>query len=451
MILRRVVDIRPEEVRATLMACAYFFFALCSWFILRPIRDEMGVAGGVSNLPWLYTGTMAATLVANPLYSSLVVRFPVKRFIAIAYRVIMALVIGFFLLFQVWPQYDLWIGRAFFVTSSVFNLFITAIFWSFMADRFRSDQGKRLFAFIGVGGTVGAIVGSAVTAALAERVGRLALLLVAVALLEVAVQCVRHFPATFRESEDPAREQRAEEERPIGGSAWANVTHVLRSPYLIGICGFMLLFTIGSTSLYFHQADLAGKAFQDRATRTAFLARMDLAVQSLTVFLQVFVTGRLLRAIGVAPTLAILPAVSVAGFAALGALPVLPVLVVFFVLRRALNFGLTNPTREVLFTVLPREDKYKAKSFIDTFVYRGGDQIGAWSYALLLGLGFSQSVIAWTVVPLSAAWLALALWLGRRQAARAGREPQAGSLAKERILRRTSALGGRKAGGQGRD
>jgi ATP:ADP antiporter, AAA family len=408
---------KAKEARATLLACAYFFFALCSWFILRPIRDEMGVAGGVASLPWLYTGTMAATLAANPLYSSLVVRFPVKRFIAIAYRTIMALVIGFFVLFRVWPDHDLAIGRVFFVTSSVFNLFITAIFWSFMADRFRTDQGKRLFAIIGVGGTVGAIVGSAVTAALAERIGRLTLLLVSVAMLEAAVQCVLHFPAPFREPEDAARGARAEAERPIGGTAWANVTHVLRSPYLIGICGFMLLFTIGSTSLYFHQAELAGRAFQDRGARTAFLARMDLAVQSLTVFLQVFVTGRLLRTIGVGSTLAILPLVSVAGFAALGVASVLPVLVVFFVLRRALNFGLTGPTREVLFTVLPREDKYKAKSFIDTFVYRGGDQIGAWSYALLLWLGFGQSAIAWTAVPLSAAWLALALWLGRRQAA----------------------------------
>jgi AAA family ATP:ADP antiporter len=152
---------------------------------------------------------------------------------------------------------------------------------------------------------------------------------------------------------------------------------------------------------------------------------MDLAVQSLTVFLQVFVTGRLLRAIGVGSTLAILPLVSVAGFAALGVASVLPVLVVFVVLRRAFNFGLTGPTREVLFTVLPREDKYKAKSFIDTFVYRGGDQIGAWSYALLLGLGFGQSAIAWAAVPLSAAWLALALWLGRRQAALAEGQAQA--------------------------
>jgi AAA family ATP:ADP antiporter len=425
VIPRRVVDVRSEEVRATLLACAYFFCALCSWFVLRPIRDEMGIAGGVANLPWLYTGTLAAMLAANPLYSSLVVRFPVKRFIAIAYRTIMALVIGFFVLFRVWPDYDLAIGRVFFVTSSVFNLFITAIFWSFMADRFRTDQGKRLFAFIGVGGTVGAIVGSAVTAALAERIGRLTLLLMSVAMLEAAVQCVRRFPAPFRDPGDAGRARHAESERPIGGTTWANVSHVLRSPYLIGICGFILLFTIGSTALYFHQAELAGRAFQDRGARTAFLARMDLAVQSLTVFLQIFVTGRLLRAIGVGSTLAILPLVSVAGFAALGVASVLPVLVVFFVLRRALNFGLTGPTREVLFTVLPREDKYKAKSFIDTFVYRGGDQIGAWSYTLLLWLGFGQSAIAWTAVPLSAAWLALALWLGRRQTALAEGQAQA--------------------------
>jgi len=412
VILRRIVDVRPDETRATLLACGYFFFALGGWFVLRPVRDEMGVAGGVSGLAWLFTATMLVTLAANPLYAWLAARLPARRLVTVAYRAIMALVVGFYTLFHAWPEHDVGLGRAFFVASSVFNLFITAIFWSLMADRFGPEQGRRLFPFIGVGGTAGAITGSAIAAALAEPVGRLALLIGAVALLEAAVQCARRVPGAGRV--EPGA--RAAAERPVGGAAWTSVTHVVRSPYLLGICGFMLLFTVGSTWLYFQQADLLGREMQDRAARTAFLARLDLAVQSITVCFQILLTARLLRAIGVAATLGVLPAASAAGFAALGAVPVLPVLAVFSVARRALNFGLANPTREVLFTVLPREDKYKAKAFIDTFVYRGGDQVGAWSYAALRAGGATGSAIAWAAVPVSLVWLALAIWLGRRQA-----------------------------------
>src|SRR5690606_6901087 len=206
-------------------------------------------------------------------------------------------------------------------------------------------------------------------------------------------------------------------ERTIGGSSWAGVTHVLRSPYLLGICLYMLLFTIGSTVLYIAQADIINRHFTDTDQRTAFFASLDLAVNILTLVTQAFLTGRILRWLGVAITLSLLPALSVLGFLALGIVPTLTVFVVFQVLRRAGNYAVARPTREVLFTVVPREEKYKAKSFIDTFVYRVGDQVGAWSYAALLALGLSLSAISFTAVPISAAWLAISLWLGRRNAA----------------------------------
>jgi ATP:ADP antiporter, AAA family len=412
-LLRRAVDVRPEEVRALLLSFAFFFCVLAGYFVLRPIRDDMGIAGGVQNLAYLYTGTLGVMLLANPLFSALVTRLPVRRLLPLSYRFFMANLVMFFVVLNVWPGADVWTGRVFFVWTSVANLFFTAIFWAFMADRFQPEQGKRLFAFIGVGGTLGAIFGSTITATLAGTIGRVNLLLVSVLLLEAGVQCALRFPASFRAGERGTLRDAVED--PIGGSAWANLTNVVRSPYLIGIAGFMLLTTLGSTSLYFHQAEILREAFQDRAARTALLARIDLTVNVLVVLTQAFVTARLLRWLGVGFTLAILPLVSIVAFSALGAAPVLTVVVGVYVIRRATGFAIGGPAREVLFTVLPREDKYKAKSFIDTFVWRVGDQVGAWTFALLLGAGVTQSAIAWAMVPLSGAWLVLAVWLGRRQ------------------------------------
>jgi ATP:ADP antiporter, AAA family len=308
-------------------------------------------------------------------------------------------------------SYDGWMQPAFWIWTSVFSLFVPSVFWGFMADTFHPDQGKRLFGFISVGGTLGALAGSAFTAAMAKVVGTAALMLVSAALLEIAVQVVRRFPPSFRaETRD-----REASNRPIGGTSFSGITHVLGSPYLLGICLYMLLFTIGTTVLYFQQAEIVGAAFADRESRTAFLARIDFMVQLLTVFAQLFLTGRIIRWLGVGFALAILPMMSIVGFSALGVSASLALFVAFNVLRRAGSYAFANPAREVLFTVVPPEDKYKAKNLIDTFVYRSGDQIGAWSYRGLLALGLTMSGIALVAVPLSAIWLVVGLWLGRRQ------------------------------------
>jgi AAA family ATP:ADP antiporter len=206
----------------------------------------------------------------------------------------------------------------------------------------------------------------------------------------------------------------------IGGSVWAGFTKVLQSPYLLGICAFLILYTIGSTFLYFEQADIVGRYYADRTARTEVLAKLELAAQVLTVITQIFFTGRIIRWLGLAVTLALLPAMSILGFGALGAIPAFETLAIFTVLRRASNFALTNPAMEVLFTVVPREDKYKAKNIIETFVYRGGDQLGAWVYAGLAAVGLSLAGISFAAVPLAVIWLFLGLWLGKRQAALAG-------------------------------
>ena len=398
MAFKQLVEVREGEHRAVAMSFLYFFFVLAGYFILRPIRDEVAAASGVSKLPWLFAGTLVVTLIFNPLFSALVVRFPPRRFIAFSYHFFVANLLVFYFVMKFGTP-SVWIGRAFFVWTSVFNLFVVSIFWSFMADVFRSDQAKRLFGFIGVGGTLGSITGSALTATLASRIGTVNLLLISGLLLEIAVGFVVMFPATSG-GDGMARRETA----PIGGSAFAGITHLFRSPYLLGICAFLILYTIGSTFLYFQQSDIVGRSFVTREARTAVLARIELAVQILTVTTQVFFTGRLIRWLGLAAALALLPALTLLGFAGLGILPTFATLAVFIVIRRGANFALTNPAMEVLFTVVPREEKYKAKSFIETFVYRGGDQIGAWAYAGLAALGIGATGLAFAAIPTARMW-----------------------------------------------
>jgi AAA family ATP:ADP antiporter len=420
-LLEKAVEVRPNEVKTLLMSFAYFFCVLSGWFIMRPMREAVSVATGVQKLPFLFAGTLAVVLIANPLFSSLVVRFPVRKFIAITYQFFVFNILTFYILMKVVAPTegsagDIWIGRTFFVWTSVFNLFVVSVFWAFMADSFRSEQAKRLFGFIG----------SAATAILAPVIGTPNLLLISAVLIECAVVCVVRFPA--REQVTAAEAALSsmpvttaeEDARPIGGSTWAGITNVMKSPYLMGISAFFVLLTIGSTILYFEQTDIIGNAFADRASRTAVLAKIELVVQTLTILTQIFLTGRLIRWLGISASLAFLPLVSMIGFGALGVWPAFLTVATLAVARRAGNFALNNPAMEILFTVVPREDKYKAKNFIETFVYRSGDQIGAWGYAGLAALGLGISGIAFAAVPISAAWLALGLWLGRKQTEFAG-------------------------------
>lgn len=411
--MRKIVDVKADEVRALGLGFLYYFLIFSSYYVIRPIRDDIGAANGIEKLPWLFTGTMIAMLFANALFAALVVKFSRRRFISISYHFLIAnLLIFFVLLLTLSKAHQVWVGRVFFVWTSVFNLFVISVFWAFMVDVFSTEQGKRLFGFISVGGTLGAIVGAAITVTLVQKIGSLNLLLVSAVLLELGAQCVRLFPTTFAKDRE---NDRAKNETPIGGSIWAGIVHNVKSPYLLGICAYMFLYAATSTLLYFQQVDIAAHAFADRAVRTAFFAKIDLVVNVLTIVVQAFLTGRLLKWLGVGVTLALLPAMSVIGFAALGVAPTLVLLVVFLTLRRATNFALARPARETLFTVVSREDKYKAKNLIDTLVYRAADQIAAWSTPLMTWLGLGLAGISLVAAPMAALWLVVSLWLGRRQ------------------------------------
>lgn len=413
-VLRRIMDVRPAEVQALAWSWLYVFALFLAYYVLRPIRDELGVAGGVRNLPWLFTGTLLAMLAVNPLFAAAVRRWPRERFIAVTYRFFMLNLLVFMALLAVaTPEQHVWIGRAFFIWVSVFNLFVVSVFWSFMVDVFDAEQGKRLFGVLAAGATLGGIAGSAFTSGFVEHLGQTWLLLASIVLLEVAVFAVRRLSRLSDAFRRPARGE--DPHAAVGGGIFSGVTRTFRSPYLLGIGGYILFYAVTSTFLYFQQATIAEANFPNRAARTAFFANIDLWVNALTLLFQLFLTGRLVGWLGVGLALCTLPLLSVAGFAVLAVAPTVGVFVAVQVTRRVGNFALARPTREVLFTSVPREDRYKAKNFIDTVVYRGGDQVGSWAYAGLIALGLSMTGIAVVAVPLSVIWLGLSFWLGRRQ------------------------------------
>jgi len=418
-LLQRLVNVRPGEVAALLWAFLYFFSLLCSYYIVRPMRDEMGVAGGVEHLHWLFTGTFLAMLAVVPVFGWVSSRFERRRFLPAVYVFFIINLLLFYALFRAGITHA-WVARAFFIWASVFNLFVVSVFWSFMADIFSNAQARRLFGFIAAGGTAGAICGPLLTTTLALPLGPANLLPVSAGLLGVALLCIHRLGA-WRAAVGEQDATQPENGRAIGGRILGGVQLVLRSSYLLGICLLMLLLTTLATFLYFQQAQIVRDSFTDPAQRTAVFAAMDLAVNILTLLFQVLLTGRLVQWLGLGWTLALIPLLLAAGFLALGLSPVLAVLVVVQVLRRAGNYAVMRPAREMLYVVLGREEKYKAKNFIDTVVYRGGDALSAWVYAGLRSLGLSLSTIALTAVPLALLWAGVAYRLGQAQEERGRR------------------------------
>ena len=415
MLLNRVVAVRPGEFRAALWSFGYFFCLLAAYYVLRPLRDEMGIAGGIKNLPWLFTATFVVMLAAVPIFGALVARLPRRRFIPLVYHFFVLNIAIFWALLAA-DVGRVEVARVFFVWISVFNLFAVSVFWSFMADIFAAEQGKRLFGFIAAGGSAGALLGPALTVWLAGPLGPVNLLIVAAILLEAAVLCAyRLESAAPRKSDDAPAQAKA----PIGGNSLAGFVLLLRSPYLAGVALWVLLLSLCGTVLYFQQANIVAAASDDPAVRTRIFASIDLAAGILTVLIQTVATGRLMTRFGVGAAAAFLPLVFAIGFVALAVSPLLLLVIGFQALQRTANFGISNPAREVLFTVVDREEKYKAKYLIDGVVFRGGDALFAWLFNLLRSAGAELVAISAATVPVALGWLALALTLGKAQERRA--------------------------------
>ena len=427
-VVQKLVDVRDDEIGAMLWATAYGFCILSSYYVLRAVRDEISTTNR-GDLQLLWTAVFLVMLIAVPLYSWVASRYQRGVFVPLANRFFIGCLVAFFASLYVLPLGARpWIDRAFYVWTSVFALFVVTVFWGLMADCFRNEQARRLFGFIAVGSSLGGIAGSALTAGLAEIVPRFTLLLLACVPLEAASWFALVLHRRFGGGSEAPERQRAGGEdgrraasEPLGGTALSGIGVIFRSRYLLGIAGFIVLMSFASTVLYFLQANLVGRAIADRGVRTAFFAKIDLAVNLLTILFQIYLTGRIIKAVGIGVSLALVPVAVAVGFVALGTYPLLAVLVALQVAYRAGRYGITKPAREVLFTVVPREEKYKSKAFLDAAVYRGADLANGWAFAGLQALGLSLGAIALVAAPLAAVWAVIGVRLGREQERRAQR------------------------------
>ena len=440
-IVSRLLNFRRGELPLAVLSAVFFFLVLCGYFFLRPVREAMGVSRGMDELRWLFILTSFVSLVVVLAFGGVVSRTDRRRFIPLAYVFVIVCLVGFSSLL-IWDALAgggvigtdaetglaRGVGYTFYTWLSVINLFTTSVFWAYMVDIFNVDQGKRLFAFIGIGGTLGAIVGGSATTWIANRTTSAflpaGLMLTGAALFGVAILVMLMLDRAARRSEhshlgDAATRESAtgagDAGYPIGGSAWDGLTAIVRSPYLLGIGVWIIAMAISNTLIYFTQANIVLASSDGLSELIGGFALFDMIAQIATLITQIFITTRLIAKLGIGWTLAILPLVTTAGFGILAVWPTFGVMVLFQAIHRATRYAISRPARETLFAVVPDDEKYKAKPIIDVFLYRGGDVAGAGIDGALRALGLSIPGVALATVPFAALWTVLSLGMGRAQ------------------------------------
>jgi AAA family ATP:ADP antiporter len=403
--LERLVSVEHGEWPRLAMAFAYFFLLLGGYFMLRPLRGAVA-ANNSDILHWLYTGTFVTMLAIVPVFGFLVSRFRRGQFIPAIYAFFILHLLMFAAGFEgdATPQ---WLQRTFYIWLSVFNLFVVSIFWSFMADIFRPGQAQRLFGFIMAGGSIGAIIAPSLTKGIVATHGATGVMILSAVFLSGATALAIVLGRSSR------RQGSGGEEEVIGGGIWEGAVHVFRSEYLLYACLLMLLHNLVSTFLFNGLAVLVNQNVIGFEERTTLFSHVDQAVQVLAFAFQFFITSRLVRHFGMSRTLAMIPAMLAGGFVILGSSMGLVLFAAVQVAQRSLNYGVLGPAKEMLFTVVDRETKYKSKNFIDTAVYRGSDVTASWIFKGLSSAGLSVAQMTWLYLPIMGIWVFGAWRLGR--------------------------------------
>ncbi len=412
--LERALGLERRELRAVAWSFAYFFCILSSYYMLRSVREAMGVESGTTTIPWLFSSTFVVMLAVSPVFGWVASRFPRRAFLPWVYAFFAANILFFYAAFSYAARTDadiVWIGRAFFVWLSVFNLFVVSVFWSFMADIYSKEQGRRLFGVISAGGSTGALAGPLLTSQLVIPFGFEQLLPVSATLLLLSIVCIHKLRAWVERDQAEQIPDTAAASRPLGGSAFAGITHVFGSRYLLAISVISVIASLLGTALYMFVNDLVTNSIAGVDERTRFFSIVDATTSGLSLLLQLFAVRHAVRRLGLGLTLALMPLISLVGFGLLALNPTLLLIAVLQVVRRSVGFGFAKPGNDMLYSVVTPEEKYKAKNFIDTAVYRGGDIVGIWSVRALWGLGVSG--IALVMLPFALLWIFIALWLGR--------------------------------------
>jgi AAA family ATP:ADP antiporter len=419
-VLGPVFGLERQEYLAVAWSFAYFFCVLSSYYVLRPVREAMAVGSGANTVPYLFMGTFTVMMFATPIFGWVTSRYPRRVFLPWVYLFFISNILLFWLLFSR-TLYDgtdhIWLGRAFFVWLSVFNLFVVSVFWSFMADIYTRDQGRRLFGFITAGGSIGALFGGAATSTFVVQIGFQNLLPIAAILLSLAILCIRQLNRWVEHDQKVEAHVTAEINKPLGGNPFSGITHVFQSRYFMAIAVCSVIASLLGTALYMFSIQLVEDSIPGADARTEFFSNINFWTNLFALLGQMFLVRHVVVRFGIGRSLAVLPIVSIAGFVLLAFDPVLGIVAFITILRRALGFSFSKPTTDMLYSVVTPEEKYKTKNFIDTAVYRFGDIVGTWSVQLMMGLGIAG--VSWLMLPFALVWSTISLWLGREYKRRA--------------------------------
>jgi len=415
-IIERVFGPKRHELVAVAWSFAYFFCVLSSYYVMRPVREEMAVGGGPDTIPYLFIATFVTMIFATSIFGWIASRYPRRTFLPWVYLFFISNILIFWFVFSQardQGQDYVWLGRVFFVWISVFNLFVVSVFWSFMADIYKREQGRRLFGLITSGGSIGALVGGVTTSLLVTNTGFQDLLGISAALLLVAVLCIGRLKQWVHDEHEDLAKQTFDSEKPLGGNPFAGITHLFSSRYFLGIAFMSLIASLLGTALYMFRAELISTAILDPDERIRFFSNMNNAANAIAIIAQMFLVRQVVTRFGIGRSLFLFPLASIIGFVILAIEPTLIVVAVLDVVRRGVGFGFAKPSTDMLYSVVTPEEKYKTKNAIDTAIYRGGDVVGTWTIKLLSTAGMGIATIAVFMTPFAIASAAVALWLGR--------------------------------------
>ncbi len=430
LIFGKLIGIEKHEYAAVGWSFAYFFCVLSAYYIIRPIRETMGVGSGPNTLPWLFFATFVTMLIVTPIFGWVASRYTRRQFLPWVYLFFISNIIIFWVVFSnaVNNESDhIWLGRIFFVWISIFNLFVVSVFWSFMAEIYTREQGRRLFGFITSGGSIGALLGGVATSFLAVRIGFQNVFPIAAVMLLLAIFCIKQLRRQSTQDSEKTSIETVAKDRPLGGNPFAGITHVFSSKFFSAIVLKSIIASLLGTALYMFTARLVEVSIPDTNEQTRFFSNINNWTNLLALIGQMLVVKQVVQRFGVGVSMTLLPIASVAGFVLLAVEPTLAVVALVTVLRRALGFGFSKPTTDMLYSVVTPEEKYKTKNFIDTAVYRAGDVVGILSIRGLFALGMGIPGISVIMLPFAALWGSVSLWLGRdyRRRAKQLRESEA--------------------------
>ena len=414
-LLKKLFGLEEHEYVAVGWSFLYFFCVLSSYYVLRPIRDEMAVYSGSATIPWLFMATFVVTLITTPVFGWVASRYPRRKFLPWVYLFFVINILIFWFVFSAAVDQEetyVWLARIFFVWLSIFNLFVVSVFWSFMADIYSREQGRRLFGLITAGGSIGAFIGGIVTSYYVTDIGFQNLFPFAAALLVAAIYCIRRLRNWVSHKNESSG--KAAKGKPLGGSPFAGITHMTSSAYFMGIGFSSIVASLLGTALYMFTADLLGQSGLDPNERTQFFSNINIVTNLIALICQLFVVRHVVGIFGIGVSLALMPMISIVGFAILAINPTLTALAVLTIARRGLGFGIMKPSTDMLYSVVTPEEKYKTKNFIDTAIYRAGDLVGTWTVkGMMAAFGMGFAAVSWAMVPFAAVWSGVVIWLGR--------------------------------------